>query len=50
MNLNKLRDKAYKCAVAHGWHDENLSDEHFLCLVYIRTYGGGGGRPERNAR
>lgn len=33
MNLNKLRDKAYKCAVAHGWHDENLSDEHFLCLV-----------------
>lgn len=33
MNLNKLRDKAYKCAVVHGWHDENLSDEHFLCLV-----------------
>ena len=33
MNLNKLRYKAYKCAVAHGWHDENLSDEHFLCLV-----------------
>lgn len=33
MNLNKLRDKAYRCAVAHGWHEENLSDEHFLCLV-----------------
>lgn len=33
MNLNKLRDKAYQCAVSHGWHDENLSDEHFLCLV-----------------
>lgn len=33
MNLNELRDKAYQCAVAHGWHDENLSDEHFLCLV-----------------
>ena len=33
MNLNKLRDKAYQCAIAHGWHDENLSDEHFLCLV-----------------
>lgn len=33
MNLNKLRDKAYKCAVAHGWHEGNLSDEHFLCLV-----------------
>ena len=33
MNLNKLRDKAYQCAVAHGWHEENLCDEHFLCLV-----------------
>lgn len=33
MNLNKLRDRAYQCAVAHGWHEENLSDEHFLCLV-----------------
>ena len=28
MNLNKLRDKAYQCAVAHGWHEENLSDVH----------------------
>ena len=33
MNLNELRDKAYQCAVAHGWHEENLSDEHFLCLI-----------------
>lgn len=33
MNLNELRDKAYQCAVAHGWHEDNLSDEHFLCLV-----------------
>lgn len=33
MNLNKLRDKAYQCAVDHGWHEKNLSDEHFLCLV-----------------
>ena len=33
MNLNKLRDKAYQCAVAHGWHEEELSNEHFLCLV-----------------
>ena len=33
MNLNTLRNKAYQCAVAHGWHEENLSDEHFLCLV-----------------
>lgn len=32
-NLNDLRDKAYQCAVAHGWHEDNLSDEHFLCLV-----------------
>ncbi|MDO3390614.1 hypothetical protein Q3C19_09015 [Bacteroides sp. ET489] len=32
-NLNDLRDKAYQCAVAHGWHEGNLSDEHFLCLV-----------------
>lgn len=33
MKLNKLRDKAYRNAVVHGWHEENLSDEHFLCLV-----------------
>lgn len=33
MNLNELRDKAYRNAVAHGWHEVNLSDEHFLCLV-----------------
>ena len=32
-NLNELRDKAYQCAVAHGWHEKDLSDEHFLCLV-----------------
>ena len=32
-DLNKLRDKAYHCAVAHGWHEEDLSNEHFLCLV-----------------
>lgn len=33
MNLNELRDKAYRCAVAHGWHEEEYSNEHFLCLV-----------------
>lgn len=33
MNLNKLRDKAYQCAITHGWHEENLSNEHYLCLV-----------------
>ena len=47
MNLNKLRDKAYQCAVAHGWHEENLSDEHFLCAGHIRTYGSGRSRSER---
>lgn len=33
MNLNELRDKAYQCAVSHGWHEKDLSDEHFICLV-----------------
>lgn len=32
-NLNQLRDQAYQCAVSHGWHEKDLSDEHFLCLV-----------------
>lgn len=33
MNLNELRDRAYKTACEHGWHDEEYSNEHFLCLV-----------------
>lgn len=33
MNLNELRDRAYKCACAHGFHDKELSDEHSLMLV-----------------
>lgn len=33
MNLNKFRDKAYQCAVAHGWHEEEKSHMHWLCLV-----------------
>lgn len=33
MDLNELKYKAYHCAVAHGWHEEDLSNEHFLCLV-----------------
>lgn len=33
MNLNELRDRAYKTACEHGWHEEEHSDEHFLCLV-----------------
>lgn len=33
MNLNELRDRAYKTACEHGFHDEELSNEHYLCLV-----------------
>ena len=31
--LNALRDECYKIACEHGWHDEKLSERHFLCLV-----------------
>lgn len=33
MELNKLRDRAYKCAVEHGFHEKELSNEHCLWLV-----------------
>lgn len=33
MDLNSLRDRAYKTACDHGFHDEELSNEHCLCLV-----------------
>lgn len=33
MNLNKLRDKAYQCAIAHGWHEEEHSNKHWFCLI-----------------
>ena len=33
MNLNKLRDRAYKNACEHGFHDKELTDDHFLMLV-----------------
>lgn len=33
MNLSELRDKAYKNACEHGFHDQELSNEHCLCLV-----------------
>lgn len=33
IDLNKLRDRAYQCACAHGFHNEELSDEHFLILI-----------------
>ena len=33
IDLNALRDRAYKTACEHGFHDEELSDAHMLCLV-----------------
>ena len=33
INLNALRDRSYKTACEHGFHDEELSNEHCLCLV-----------------
>lgn len=33
INFNELRDKAYQCAVAHGWHEREMSNEHWYCLV-----------------
>lgn len=33
MNLNDLRNRAYKNACEHGFHDKELSNEHCLCLV-----------------
>lgn len=31
--LNELRDECYKISCDHGFHDEYLSREHFLCLI-----------------
>ena len=31
--LTALRDECYKIALSHGFHDEKLSERHFLCLV-----------------
>ena len=33
MNFNELKDRAYAIAKAHGWHEQELSDEHCLMLV-----------------
>lgn len=33
IKLNKWRDRAYKTACEHGFHDEELSNKHHLCLV-----------------
>lgn len=33
MNLNTLRDEAYRIARENGWHEEEHSNEHFLMLI-----------------
>lgn len=33
IDLNALRDRAYKNACEHGFHNQELSNEHLLCLV-----------------
>ena len=33
MNFNELRDRAYKCACDHGFHDKEYSDEHWMMLI-----------------
>lgn len=33
MKLNNLRDEAFKIACEHGFHDTELSNEHYLMLV-----------------
>lgn len=33
IDLNALRDRAYKTACEHGFHDTELSNEHLLMLV-----------------
>lgn len=33
INLNELKDRAYRIACEHGFHDEEYSNEHFLALI-----------------
>lgn len=33
VNLNELRNRAYKTACEHGFHDTELSNEHLICLA-----------------
>ena len=33
INLNELRDRVYKTACEHGFHNEELSNEHCFCLI-----------------
>lgn len=35
IDLNALRDKIYKNSCEHGFQDNSLSNEHFLCLVVV---------------
>ena len=31
--INELRDEVFKIAVAHGWHEKKLTDQHYLMLI-----------------
>lgn len=31
--MNSIRDRVYQNAVNHGWHEEEKSIEHWLCMV-----------------
>lgn len=33
INLNKWRDRAYKTACEHGFHDKELRDQHLIMLI-----------------
>lgn len=33
IDFNALRDRAYKCACEHGFHETKLSNEHLMMLV-----------------
>lgn len=36
IHFNQLRDRAYQCACNHGFHQLELSNEHFLMLVITK--------------
>ena len=33
MNLNELRDEAYRIACEHGWHEKEYTEQHWIMLV-----------------
>ena len=33
MNMNKYRDEAFRIATSHGFHDEEHSADHWICLI-----------------